>query len=188
MCRFALDVCPYPDQDPISALIFNPTKAGAWESCDKPKAWGRLSCGNLSIAHPVNVTPSTICLSPPRGLAARDNNGIDKHLIPSKHGKHTSIEITEIKPNDEEVIFHDVACVLCTTVLKLVSTKSKELQANARHFLLELEATMRQNPELRKVQEAIKEKAIELEGMKQEAWKMAYTLLPKEDSTLEEKR
>ncbi|KAK5057631.1 hypothetical protein LTR84_011632 [Exophiala bonariae] len=191
MCRYTLHICPYPDHDPIAALIFNPAKAGLWEHCDKPKPWGKLSCGNLSIVHPTNMTSSTVWLSPPPVLAPRDNNvgsiGNEKHTAATKSVDHTAIEITEITPNDEEVILDDEPCVLCSTVLKLVSTKSKELQEIARQALVEFESIMNKNLELRKMQETINVKAAEMESMRHETWKMAHALLSQQDGNMDEK-
>ncbi len=51
MCWYKVDTCPYPHHDSISALIFYPGHASKWEKCDKPKPWGRLSCGNLIVQH-----------------------------------------------------------------------------------------------------------------------------------------
>ena len=53
MCRFELETCPFPHHDPVGALIFLPKNATLWKQCDKPKPWGRLSCGNLIVEHPV---------------------------------------------------------------------------------------------------------------------------------------
>jgi hypothetical protein len=52
MCRYDLLVCPHPHQEHVVDLIYNPTKQAEWQSCDLPCPWGKLSCGNLSIAHP----------------------------------------------------------------------------------------------------------------------------------------
>jgi hypothetical protein len=185
MCRYTLHICPYPDHDPIAALIFNPTKAGTWESCDKPKPWGRLSCGNLSIEHPTNITAPAVCLSPRRILAPRSNTtaacGNDKHIAFFNHEKPTPSEIPAITTNEEEVKLLAAPCVLCTTVLKLVSTKSKEIQNTARQSLTELESVMNNSLELRKMQKAVTDKIMELEALRYEAWKLTHALLLTED-------
>lgn len=185
MCRYTLHICPYPDHDPIAALIFNPTKAGTWECCDKPKPWGRLSCGNLSIEHPTNIPAPAGCLSPRRIPAPRSNitavGGNDKQMATFNHEKPISSEIPAITTNEEEVKLPGAPCVLCTTVLKLVSTKSKEIQNTARQTLAGLESVMNSSPELTKMQKAVTDKMMELEALRYEAWKLTHTLLPKED-------
>lgn len=52
MCRYDLPVCPHPHQSPVVNLIYNPAHLTEWHSCDLPRPWGKLSCGNLTIAHP----------------------------------------------------------------------------------------------------------------------------------------
>ena len=52
MCRYDLPVCPHPHQEDVVNLIYNPNKQAKWQDCDLPRPWGRLSCGNLTIAHP----------------------------------------------------------------------------------------------------------------------------------------
>jgi hypothetical protein len=70
---------------------------------------------------------------------------------------------------------------LCTTVLKLVSTKSKEIQNTARQSLAELESVMNNSPELRKMQKAVTDKIMELKALRYEAWKLTHALLLTED-------
>lgn len=188
MCRYTLHICPYPDHDPIAALIFNPTKAETWECCDRPKPWGRLSCGNLSIEHPTNITAPAICLSPRRILAPRSNTTTerenDKQVASFNHKKPTPAEIPSTTTNEEEVKLLGASCVLCTTVLKLVSTKSKETQNTARQSLSELESVMNNSPELRKMQKELTDKITELEGLRHEAWKLAHVLLLTNDDKI----
>lgn len=52
MCRYDLPVCPHPHQEDVVNLIYNPNKQTKWQDCDLPRPWGKLSCGNLTIAHP----------------------------------------------------------------------------------------------------------------------------------------
>jgi hypothetical protein len=52
MCRYDLQVCPHPHQEHVVNLIYNPAKQAEWQSCDLPSPWGKLSCGDLTIAHP----------------------------------------------------------------------------------------------------------------------------------------
>ena len=56
MCQYHLDVCPYPHQDPISIAVLDVNKYRHWTLSDLPRPWGRLSCGNLSIHHPVPIS------------------------------------------------------------------------------------------------------------------------------------
>jgi hypothetical protein len=52
MCRYDLSICPHPHQENVVNLIYNPDKQAEWHDCDMPRSWGKLSCGNLTIAHP----------------------------------------------------------------------------------------------------------------------------------------
>ena len=52
MCRYDLSICLHPHQESVVNLIYNPEKQAEWHDCDLPRAWGKLSCGNLTIAHP----------------------------------------------------------------------------------------------------------------------------------------
>ena len=52
MCRYSLPGCPYPHQDIVVNLIYNPDKQLEWQPCHLPCPWGKLSCGNLTIARP----------------------------------------------------------------------------------------------------------------------------------------
>ena len=52
MCHYDLLVCPHPYQEDVLNLIYNPTRQGEWQSCELPRPWGKLSCGNLIIRHP----------------------------------------------------------------------------------------------------------------------------------------
>ena len=52
MCLYNLLICPHPHQDDVVNLIYNPDKQKNWRDCDLPRPWGKLSCGNLIIAHP----------------------------------------------------------------------------------------------------------------------------------------
>ncbi|KEF62357.1 uncharacterized protein A1O9_00329, partial [Exophiala aquamarina CBS 119918] len=187
MCRYTLSTCPYPDHDPIAALIFNPNKAETWHACDEPKPWGRLSCGNLSIEHPAYPTATAICLLPTRILAPRSNTiecGNEKRERSFIDVKPSSSRTPAIAANGDEVKPQSAQCLLCTTVLKLVSTKSKELQNTARQSLAELEEAMSNNAEVRKMQKAVMDKMMELETLRRETWKLTHTLLVKENDKL----
>jgi hypothetical protein len=52
MCLYDLPVCPHPHQEHVVNLIYSPVSQAEWQSCDLPSPWGKLSCGNLTIAHP----------------------------------------------------------------------------------------------------------------------------------------
>lgn len=136
------------------------------------------------------MTSSTVWLSPPHVLSPRDNTaasiGHEKQPAALKNASQAAVEIAKITPNDEEVILDDEPCILCSTVLKLVSTKSKELQEIARRALIELESGMNKNPELRKMQDQVNDKAAELESLRHATWKMALALLSKEEGKMNE--
>jgi len=72
-------------------------------------------------------------------------------------------------------------CPLCTTVLKLVSTKSKEIQNTARQSLAEFETVMNKSAEMRMMQKAVTDKIMELETLRHETWALTLALLVKEN-------
>jgi len=128
MCHFKLDVCPYPNHDPIRALIFIPSNASLWKACDEPKPWGRLSCGNLIIQHTNDAS------------------------------KRQSSRTAD--------------CKWCTAVLKLVATKSKEIQQQAREEIAELEKKMDADRELTTMRIAIEILEKDLARLKTELWEI----------------
>lgn len=97
------------------------------------------------------------------------------------HEKPTLPNTPAITTNGEAVKVQSAQCVLCTTVLKLVSTKSKEIQNTASQSLTELETVMNNSAELKKMQKAVTGKMMELETLKYETWKMTQALLVKEN-------
>ena len=129
MCWYKLETCPYPHHDPIRALIFYPTNASKWEKCDKPKPWGRLSCGNL----------------------------IAQHTDTRRENSHPNVTAD---------------CQWCTAVLKLVATKSKEIQQQASKEIEELEDKINANPQARKLKEKIEALERELISVCNEAWEL----------------
>ncbi|KAJ9611253.1 hypothetical protein H2200_004436 [Cladophialophora chaetospira] len=129
MCWYKLETCPYPHHDPIRALIFYPTNASKWEQCDKPKPWGRLSCGNLIVQH-------------------TDTRQENSH-------PHITAD-----------------CKWCSAVLKLVGTKSKEIQQQAHKEIVELEDKFNANPQGGKFKETIEWLERELTKMRNAAWEL----------------
>src|SRR5882757_6281185 len=135
MCYFKLHICPYPHQDPISALIFDPKKAELWERCDRRQPWGRLSCGHLVVEHPKDLTKSEARLSTEHILATRSNIPAEREKY-----KHMAFPIRQQRTPDDpivpigagEVRLQGTPCKWCTAVLKMVATKSKEIQKEAR--------------------------------------------------------
>jgi len=176
MCYFKLHICPYPHQDPVSALIFDPLKAGQWERCDKPQPWGRLSCGDLVVEHPKDLTNSETALSHEHILATRSNIPVErqkfKHMaFPTRQRRSSTDPIVPIGAG--EVRLQGAPCLWCTAVLKMVATKSKEIQKEAHREIVDLEHTMDSNPELRKMRKDITEKEKRLDDLRHDAWRIA---------------
>ncbi|KIW87443.1 uncharacterized protein Z519_12079 [Cladophialophora bantiana CBS 173.52] len=180
MCRFKLHVCPYPDQDPVSSLIFNPKNSSQWEHCDEPRPWGRLSCGKLVIEHPrhlIKAEPSLSSPNTPTPLSCNSDQ-CEQHI-------HTGLPDPQepvpnnliVPPAAGEARLQGEPCKWCTAVLKLVATKSKETQQVARKEIAEVERTMGGDIELRKMHEKIADKARELNAMRHNAWRRATMLM-----------
>lgn len=180
MCRYALETCPYPDQDPIAALIFEPNKLKLWETCELPTAWGRLSCGNLVIQHPLFVTERVMSTPVKAILATRSNLPSESdscHKTDLAHVPHPSIDNThvavnstktQIKPTRETAV-----CAWCTAVMKFAATKSNEVRALAQKSLDEIEMIMDTSEELRAIQRDIYIKTEELNSLKHAAWALS---------------
>lgn len=158
MCWYTLDICPYPDLERVSTLLFQPNKLKQWEYCDAPTAWGRLSCGKLIINHPTTVPEFHDPHSLGTALATRSN------LLLETEGQQQSTPVTLAPPVPV------ASCPWCTTVIKSSATKSKEVQAKAQKALNELEETMDANTELRALQKEVQDKTHELNLLKHAAW------------------
>ena len=181
MCWYNLNICPFPDHDAISALIFNPSKAGGWVPCNEIKPWGRLSCGCLTVTHPIKPTKSPMAKSFEHILKTQTNRPMDmespKHKASAVPQERSSTETTVVPSDADDNESQRSSCSWCTTVLKLVSTRFKEVQGEARNSLYELEAMMKTSPEWLDVQNEIKLKNQELAEMKQHAWNMSQALV-----------
>lgn len=185
MCYYKLRICPYPHQDPISALIFDPLRAGHWERCDKPQPWGRLSCGHLVVEHPKDLTKSATALSLEHILATRSNIPAErekyKHMAFPIRQRRSSTDRTIVPIGAEEVRLQGAPCLWCTAVLKTVATKSKEIQGEARKEISDLEHQMDASAELRQMQRDIASKEQELDDLRHDAWRLARVLMDEKD-------
>ncbi|EXJ73187.1 uncharacterized protein A1O5_02947 [Cladophialophora psammophila CBS 110553] len=180
MCRFKLQVCPYPEQDPVSSLIFNPKNSSQWEHCDEPRPWGRLSCGKLVIEHPTHLTKAEPALSCENTPATRScsSDQREQHIHTGLPGRQEPTPYNSIAPAAAgEAQLQGEACKWCTAVLRLVATKSKEMQKVARKEIAEVERTMGEDAELRKMHGKIADKEHELNAMRHDAWRKAAMLM-----------
>ncbi|KAK4946075.1 hypothetical protein LTR10_014877 [Elasticomyces elasticus] len=181
MCYYKLDACPYPNKDLVAALIFLPAKAGDWEYCDKPKPWGRLSCGNLVVEHPKDLPkqpstslPEEILTTHPRNDPKIEQHG-DNDVRARLRRSSTEGPIVTFVPC--EAVREVATCRWCTAVIKLVGTKSKEIQDEARSEVARLEAAMDGDAKLRNLRRELKEKEEQLDILRHNAWKMAASLM-----------
>ncbi|KAI1609094.1 hypothetical protein EDD37DRAFT_612395 [Exophiala viscosa] len=186
MCYFKLDICPYPNKDPVAALIFLPTKASEWEHCDKPKPWGRLSCGNLVVEHPRDVSKSPSTSSPEHVFTTRSRNALEteqheENKLNVRLGR-SSTEGTMVAFVTSEVVCEVAKCRWCTAVIKLVATKSKEIQNEARLEVARLEAAMDSDAKLRNLHRDMRDKEEQLDILRHNAWKMATRLMDEESA------
>ncbi|KIX07191.1 uncharacterized protein Z518_01844 [Rhinocladiella mackenziei CBS 650.93] len=181
MCRFKLQICPYPHQDPISALIFNPNKADHWERCGRPQPWGHLSCGNLIVEHPKSRSQSETCLAHEHALATLSNapasTKLYKPIGSTLLQRRSSTDSTIVPIDAGEIRPEGIPCLWCSTVLKMVATKSKEIQKEASKTIVHLENKMDGNAELRNIQRKIMDKETELDILRRDAWRRASTLM-----------
>lgn len=76
-----------------------------------------------------------------------------------------------------EVRLQGAECKWCTAVLRMVATKSKEIQKEARREIAQLEQIMDDDSGLRKMQKAIMEKERELDDLRHDAWRKSRALL-----------
>jgi hypothetical protein len=169
MCHFKLRVCPYPHQDQISTLIFNPDSAGKWVHCGKAQPWGRLSCGDLIIEHCLvdlnpqyaieDLYPLTRC---PNGKPKPSEQIVDDLRV--LDGKNGAKHMTGI-------------CKWCTAVLKLVATKSKEIQKQSHVEIAELEKKMDADDQVRDTRKEAKEVERQLDMLRAKVWMRANHLL-----------
>ncbi|OAP58719.1 hypothetical protein AYL99_07809 [Fonsecaea erecta] len=173
MCQIKLPVCPYPAHDPVSSLLFNPKNAPWWEVCDKPRPWGRLSCGGLEVYHPEHLTQS-------ENNPTVDLDTAEQHEKPNQEpAGHESTLQNLIKPGDahQERFQQKPCCKWCTAVLRLAATKSKEMQKLAREEMAEVEKKMGDDAELRKMREEIASREQELDRMRHRAWRKCTVLM-----------
>lgn len=181
MCYFKLHTCPYPNQDPIAALIFLPVKAGQWEHCNKPKPWGRLSCGNLIVEHPKALTHEPSTSAPDHVLMACSSNvtklGQDKDNDTSRRRRRSSTQDTIVPIVAGKAECEGATCRWCTAVVKLVGTKSKEIQNEARWEVARLEEAMDADAKLRDLHREMMDKEEQLDILRHCAWKRANFLL-----------
>lgn len=177
MCFYKLDVCPYPHEDPVRALIFDPAKDAEWEICDIPQPWGRLSCGSLVVEHPT-ITSASEEISNIEHiedvLTTRSNipdeKGCSKGVTISVRSRRSSSDCTITPASVTALGTHGTACPWCTLIIKLAATKSKQLQKELRLKIAELETKMDTNHELRRMQQDIMNKAKEMYDMRSKAW------------------
>ncbi|KIY02712.1 uncharacterized protein Z520_01177 [Fonsecaea multimorphosa CBS 102226] len=179
MCRIKLHICPYPDHDPVSSLIFNPKNAHRWELCDNPRPWGRLSCGRLEVEHPKHLTRARTPLSsktaPTTGSHHPKQHEMHKQDI-STAGNEPLLNDT-VAPAAADEVLQGEPCKWCTAVLRLVATKSKEMQKLAREEIAEVERKIGDDAELKKMHEEIADREQELNGMRHDAWRKATVLM-----------
>ncbi|KIV96394.1 hypothetical protein PV10_00272 [Exophiala mesophila] len=177
MCRYVLETCPYPDQDPVTALIFEPTKLKLWEICELPTAWGRLSCGNLVIQHSLSPaeqivsTPVKAILTTHSNLPSESDSCLKTNLAhvphPSTDSAYVATNIQMKQPQET------AACVWCSAVMKYAATKSNEVRALAQKSLDEIERVMDTSEELRAIQRDIHIKTQELNSLRHVAWALS---------------
>ncbi|KAK5192615.1 hypothetical protein LTR99_009631 [Exophiala xenobiotica] len=198
MCRYKLQTCPYPHQDPIAALIFLPDKAGQWVPCDEPKPWGRLSCGKLVVMHP--QIPAEVVLKslfpPALQLLENRSGNLEKKEDP-QHSETPDLQTQSyadtIIPgtaagvdgtNDAEGAPIQLAtCKWCTSVVKLVATKSKEKQSEARQEIAQLEKLMDGCPLLRQLQGKILRLEQNLDTLRHDALALTRALRDDTETT-----
>ncbi|EXJ84883.1 hypothetical protein A1O3_05558 [Capronia epimyces CBS 606.96] len=180
MCWYKLNICPYPHQEALSALIFDPSSASQWQHCDRPHPWGRLSCGSLIVEHPKDLLRSETQATFEHILATRSN-------LPAEGENHpTAISVRQRRSSTETTIVPGGAgrprsqgapCLWCTAVLKTVATKSKEIHQDARREIAGLEQKMDTSPSLREIQREIMDKEKELDNLRHIAWRKASDLM-----------
>ncbi|OAG39639.1 hypothetical protein AYO21_06107 [Fonsecaea monophora] len=173
MCRITLHICPYPDHDPVSSLIFNPKNGPLWEICNRPRPWGRLSCGTLEVEHSKHLHRSGTSLS-------SNNTQITNSCKAEKREAHNQ-DLMLGDPNTPRATsgaqLPGNHCKWCTAVLRLTATKSKEMQKLAQKDIADVERKMGDNAELRKMHEDIATKEQELNRLKHDAWTKATLLM-----------
>jgi hypothetical protein len=180
MCRFKLRVCPYPHQDQISAFIFNPGSAEKWQHCDKTQPWSRLSCGDLVVEH------SLVDLNPQYAIEdfypfTRCPNGKPEPYEPIVDG----IRVLDRKNGAKDMRGE---CKWCTTVLKLVAAKSKEVQRHARAEIEKLEKKMLTDAQLRDIRKEAKETERQLDMWRARVWTRANKLIQEVKPTVDESK
>ncbi|KIW28418.1 uncharacterized protein PV07_08085 [Cladophialophora immunda] len=179
MCRIKLHICPYPDHDPVSSLIFNPKNGPLWELCNNPRPWGRLSCGKLEVEHPKQLTRSGAPLSSPNPTTTDSCNSeqCEKHKqeFPEGHGPVLVNPIAPMAAGEARPL--GKPCKWCTAVLRLAATKSKEMQKLAQTEIAEVERKMSEDSELRKMHKEIADREQELNRMRHSAWRKATAMM-----------
>jgi uncharacterized NAD(P)/FAD-binding protein YdhS len=176
MCYYKLLVCPHPHNDPLSIAIFDPKKIKDWIECDKNKPWGRLSCGNLIVQHPVqapvvdDIATMDSALSVAIPVVQISQQSLDSFLkknhSPSEHPK------TSKSLNDENINSH-IRCEWCTKMLRYVSTRAIATRKELKQELEQMENQMREDAELIQMRTLIAEKEKELDLIRHRAWKRA---------------
>lgn len=188
MCWYKLHICPYPHREPISAVILDPSNNSQWEHCDKPRPWGRLSCGRLVVEHPTDVLESETEATFEHVLATRSNSPAEdenQKPTPFPNRQRRSSTKTTIVPGGpgRQRLLAD-PCPWCTAVLKTVASKSKEVHEDARRDIAGLEQKMDTSPELREIHKEIMDREKQLDALRQVAWRKAKCLLDgKNDET-----
>jgi CRISPR/Cas system CSM-associated protein Csm5 (group 7 of RAMP superfamily) len=77
-------------------------------------------------------------------------------------------------------------CKWCTTVLKLVAAKSKEVQRHARAEIEELEKKMLADAQLRDIREEAEETERQQDMLRAKVWTRANKLMQEVNSTVDE--
>ena len=143
------------------------------------------------VEHPTDLTKPESILTTEHILATRSGNAdlreTYKHkILPT--GQQRKLKDSVMPIGTGEVPVHLAPCKWCTAVLKLVATKSKEIQKKARVEIEELEKQMDGNAELKKMHEEIENKEKEMDALRHGAWKRARRLTDMETNGDSDKR
>ncbi len=145
-----MPVCPHPHQDPVVNLIFNPARQSEWKECDLPGPWGKLSCGNLIVAHPSfgNAQKCTWCTL---ALCA----SVSKFKVTQEDYKRKMEVLGKVMANDLELSGLDAE----------IAMKEVELQGLQKSAWEKRNVIMRENEKLQEVPEKkAKEVSFEVKG------------------------
>jgi len=100
-------------------------------------------------------------------------------ILPIRQQRKTEDPVVPIGAG--ELRMQGAECKWCTAVLKLVATKSKEIQKQARAEIVELEKRMSADLQLSKMHADIANKEKELDALRHRAWQKARSLMERQN-------